>query len=194
MQYAIASGNAGKIREFEQVLSAGNYELIPQSQFNIESCAETGLTFVENAILKARHAAQHSGLAAIADDSGLIVDALHGAPGLYSARYAGEQATHADNIAKLLDELAVVDDNQRQARFCTVIVVLQHAADPLPRIYQGLWEGTILREPRGEGGFGYDPIFYVPTHNCSAAELDPRVKNSISHRGQALQLFKRDYG
>jgi XTP/dITP diphosphohydrolase len=147
---------------------------------------ETGLTFVENAILKARNAASHSGLPAIADDSGIEVDALQGAPGIYSARYAGLNASDGDNCRKLLDELKDVHELDRTARFQCLLVYMRHAEDPTPMIFQGTWEGSILMSPQGENGFGYDPVFYVPSEGCSAAELDAEVKNRLSHRGQAL--------
>ena len=147
------------------------------------------LTFVENALLKARNAASHTGLAAIADDSGIEVDALNGAPGIYSARYGGKGATDADNLRKLLEALRDVPDAERGARFVCLIVYLRHAGDPTPVIAQGIWEGRILREPRGGGGFGYDPVFWVPTHQCTSAELPAEVKNALSHRGQALRAL-----
>lgn len=182
----LASNNAGKLRELEQLLRAADARLYPQREFGIASVAETGLTFVENAILKARHAAAGSGLPAIADDSGLEVDALHGAPGIHSARYAGEQADDAANRAKLLEAMADIPQGHRQARFQCLLVYLRHAEDPTPIICQGTWEGQILTEPRGDKGFGYDPLFWVPGQNRSAAELDAGTKNALSHRGQAL--------
>jgi XTP/dITP diphosphohydrolase len=185
----LASGNAGKVREFNQLLASLDLEVVPQSRFNVPEIEETGLTFVENAILKARNAAQHTGLAALADDSGLEVDALHGAPGIYSARYAAPGASDAENLGKLLAMLDDVPEEKRTARFQCVLVYLRHALDPTPRICQGTWEGRILTAPRGANGFGYDPVFFVPTHNCSAAELPPEVKNSLSHRGQALHAL-----
>ena len=183
----LASSNAGKVREFNQLLGGLHLEVVPQSQFNVADVDETGLTFVENAILKARHAAQHPGLPALADDSGLEVDALHGAPGIYSARYAGAGASDADNLKKLLEALKDVPEQNRSARFQCVLVYLRHALDPTPLICQGTWEGRILPEARGSSGFGYDPVFFVPTHALSAAELTPQIKNSLSHRGQALR-------
>ena len=182
----LASNNPGKVREFNQLLSDTELEVVPQSTFSVPEIEETGLTFVENAILKARNAAQHTGLPAIADDSGLEVDALDGAPGIYSARYAGAGASDRDNLEKLLDALREVDEQQRSARFQCLMVYMRHGEDPTPLICQGTWEGRILFEPRGENGFGYDPVFHVPTHNCSSAELEPDVKNALSHRGQAL--------
>ena len=183
----LASSNAGKVREFNQLLGGLHLEVVPQSQFNVADVDETGLTFVENAILKARNAAQHTGLPALADDSGLEVDALHGAPGIYSARYAGAGASDADNLKKLLEALKDVPEQNRGARFQCALVYLRHALDPTPLICQGTWEGRILPEPRGSSGFGYDPVFFVPTHSLSAAELSAPIKNSLSHRGQALR-------
>lgn len=180
----LASGNAGKIKELQALLP--NYTLIPQTQFNVPEIAETGTTFIENAILKARHAAKISNLPAIADDSGLVVSALNDAPAIYSARYAGEKATDAENIIKVLRELDGVPFEKRQAYFFCVLVLMRHAADPCPIIAQGRWNGVILEQPQGENGFGYDPIFFVPSHNCSAAELPFEIKNSLSHRAQAL--------
>jgi len=183
----LASSNAGKVREFNQLLGDLQLEVVPQSQFNVADADETGLTFVENAILKARNAAQHTGLPALADDSGLEVDALHGAPGIYSARYAGPNASDTENLEKLLGMLKDVPEEKRGARFQCVLVYLRHALDPTPLICQGTWEGRILTAPRGTSGFGYDPVFFVPTHACSAAELPADTKNALSHRGQALR-------
>jgi XTP/dITP diphosphohydrolase len=185
----LASNNQGKVREMGQLLSGQNLEVLPQSAFDIPEIEETGLTFVENAILKARNATAHSGLPAIADDSGLEVDALQGAPGIYSARYAGSGATDADNNAKMLQSLEHVPDEERSARFQCLLVFMRHAEDPVPIICQGTWEGRILRSPQGENGFGYDPLFFVPEKNCSAAELPAEVKNAMSHRGKALQYL-----
>ncbi|ASF44660.1 RdgB/HAM1 family non-canonical purine NTP pyrophosphatase [Methylovulum psychrotolerans] len=184
-QIVLASGNAGKIREIQAIL-AGQV-IVPQAAFNVAECPETGCTFVENALLKARNAALQSGLPAIADDSGLIVDALHGAPGVRSARYAGEVASDQDNVQKLLSALADVPDGQRTARFVCVLALLQHAEDPCPLIAQGVWEGHILRQPVGERGFGYDPVFWVAEQQCSSAQLPAELKNALSHRGQALR-------
>jgi XTP/dITP diphosphohydrolase len=183
----LASGNPGKLREINQLLAGLDIEALPQTQFNVPDVEETGLTFVENAILKARNAAQHSGLPALADDSGIEVDAVNGEPGIYSARYAGKGASDEDNLNKLLAALKDVPDHERTARFQCVMVYMTHAQDPTPLICQGTWEGRILHEPRGTNGFGYDPVFYVPSHDCSAAELSSDVKNRLSHRGQALQ-------
>jgi XTP/dITP diphosphohydrolase len=187
----LASNNAGKVREINQLLEGAGIRVVPQGDFGVPEADETGLSFVENAILKARNAAQHSGLPAIADDSGIEVDALHGAPGIHSARYAGPRASDADNVAKLLHALDSVPESERDARFQCVLVYLRHAADPTPLICQGTWEGRILRAPRGANGFGYDPVFFVPTHGCSAAELDSTVKNDLSHRGQALRRLRQ---
>jgi XTP/dITP diphosphohydrolase len=186
----LASNNPGKVREIAAMLACrdgGRIEILPQSAFGIPEAEETGLTFVENALLKARHAARLSGLPAIADDSGLEVDALDGAPGVRSARYAGTGASDAANNARLLDELKEVPDGRRGARFRCVLVFLRHPADPSPLIAQGVWEGAILRQPRGAGGFGYDPLFFVPERGCASAELPAAEKNRLSHRGKALR-------
>ncbi|WP_029646721.1 RdgB/HAM1 family non-canonical purine NTP pyrophosphatase [Methylomicrobium lacus] len=181
----LASGNPGKIREIQALLA--EHPIVPQSDFAIGDVEETGTTFVENAIIKARHAAKLSGLPAIADDSGLVVDALDGAPGVYSARYAGPGSSDLDNLQKLLKELEGVSEAQRSARFICVLAFMRHGADPTPIIAQGVWEGKILTRPAGSNGFGYDPVFWVPTHQCASAELAPEVKNALSHRGQALR-------
>ncbi len=183
----LASNNPGKVREFNALLAGYNLEVVPQSQFGVADAEETGLTFVENALIKARNAAQHTGLAAIADDSGIEVDALNGAPGIYSARYAGVGASDRANLEKLLVDLKAVAEMQRTARFQCLMVYLRHANDPTPIIIQSAWEGRILTAPRGNGGIGYDPIFFVPTHNCSSAELPPDLKLALSHRGQAVR-------
>ncbi|CAL1239606.1 RdgB/HAM1 family non-canonical purine NTP pyrophosphatase [Candidatus Methylocalor cossyra] len=194
-----ASGNPGKLREITAILADRPVEIVPASAYALGEPAETGLTFVENALLKARHAARLSGLPAIGDDSGLEVDALGGAPGVWSARYAGEHADDAANNAKLLQELRAIPEVQRSARFRCVMVYLRHERDPSPLIAQGTWEGRILRSPRGTGGFGYDPLFFLPERGCTAAELTPQEKNRLSHRGQALRklaaaLFAPDRG
>jgi len=186
-RFVVASGNQGKLREINQLLSGLHIQGVPQTEFNVPDVEETGLTFVENAIIKARHAAQHTGLPALADDSGIEVDYLRGEPGIYSARYAGKGTSDLDNLNKLLDALKNVPDEQRTARFQCLMVLMRHDKDPTPLICQGTWEGRILYEPKGENGFGYDPIFYVPTHNCSSAELTSEIKNQLSHRGQALE-------
>ena len=190
----LASNNKGKVREFGEMLSTINLEVLPQATFNIDDADETGLTFVENAIIKARHASAIAGLPAIADDSGLEVDFLKGAPGIYSARYSGKGATDEKNLLKLLDALKDVPEEKRTARFQCVLVYMQHENDPTPIICQGTWEGVILTEPQGENGFGYDPIFYVPTHNCSSAQLNAEEKNKLSHRGQALKKLREVLG
>jgi XTP/dITP diphosphohydrolase len=186
-EIVLATNNPGKVREIARLLSPASIAVQPQGELGIDEAAETGLTFVENAILKARHAAAISARAAIADDSGLEVDALNGAPGIYSARYAGVGADDAANCDKLLKALHAVPAHRRSARFQCVMVYLRHADDPTPLICQGTWEGSILDAPRGANGFGYDPVFLVPDLGVSAAELDPDVKNARSHRGQALR-------
>jgi XTP/dITP diphosphohydrolase len=185
----LASSNKGKLKELQNILAAKDINLIPQSEFNVSDADETGLSFVENAIIKARHACEATGLPSIADDSGIEVDALNGRPGIYSARYSGKIGAEADpaNNVRLLQELADIPEAERTARFQCVIVYLRHAQDPMPLICQGTWEGRILFEEQGINGFGYDPLFYVPTHQCASAELAADVKNAISHRGQALQ-------
>ncbi|HIJ23329.1 MAG: XTP/dITP diphosphatase [Gammaproteobacteria bacterium] len=186
-QVVLATGNKGKVRELGQLLANFEMTVIPQTEFNVEEVEETGLTFVENAILKARNAAAHTGLPAIADDSGLEVDYLKGAPGIYSARYAGEDGGDAANNQKLLQALEGVVEAERSARFQCVMVFMRHAEDPVPLVAQGSWEGRILTAPQGENGFGYDPLFWVPQQGCSSAELAAEVKNKLSHRGQALK-------
>lgn len=181
----LASGNPGKIREIQAILS--DHPIAAQSEFNVIEAEETGTTFIENAIIKARNAALHCHLPAIADDSGLVVDALDGAPGVISARYAGTGSSDRDNLDKLLKDLEGVPEAARSARFICVMVFMQHASDPFPLIAQGVWEGKILTHPVGENGFGYDPVFWVPERQCASAELPAEVKNSLSHRGQALK-------
>ncbi len=183
----LATGNNGKVAELSQMLAGLNIDVVPQTAFATPEIAETGLTFVENAILKARNAAKHTDLPAIADDSGLEVDALNGAPGIHSARFAGPDASDADNNAKLLTELADLANTERTARFQCVLVYLRHENDPVPLICQGSWEGIILHTPQGENGFGYDPLFYIASESCSSAELPPKQKNQLSHRAQALR-------
>ena len=187
----LASSNKGKCAEIQYLLRDSPIELILQTTLNIPDIEETGLTFVENSILKARNAALLSGLPALADDSGLEVDCLQGAPGVYSARYAGAGAKDADLIAKLLNEMKKVDSHHRSARYHCVMTLLRFPKDPAPLICHGVWEGEILTAPRGQQGFGYDPVFYVPTHHCSAGELDPAEKNKISHRGHAMGELKQ---
>ncbi len=192
MRIVFASNNAGKSQEVAEMLRPLGLELLPQSAFYVPDIDETGLTFVENALIKARNACRHTSLPAIADDSGLEVDALDGEPGIFSSRYAGEHASDADNNSLLLAELAGIPDAQRSARFQCVMVYLRHASDPTPVICQGTWEGRILAAADGDGGFGYDPVFYVEAEGCTAARLPPQTKNRLSHRGQALRaLLKR---
>jgi len=193
-QIVLATGNPGKVREFSDILGGADLMIRPQSDFGVPDAEETGLTFVENALIKARNAATHTGRPAIADDSGLEVDALNGAPGIYSARYAGPQANSEENNRKLLHALDGLPEQDRTARFICLIVYLRHADDPTPIIAQGTWEGRILTEPQGDNGFGYDPVFYVPSHECSSAQLDPVEKNRLSHRGQAIRLFSQQMG
>lgn len=182
----IATGNAGKWKEIQTLLAPLGLDVVRQTELNVPDADETGLSFVENAILKARHAALHTGLPAIADDSGLEVDALGGAPGIYSARYAGVGASDEDNNRKLLAELHELGEHEPVARFQCVVVFMRHAADPVPLIAQGTWEGRVIASPKGSGGFGYDPLFFVPSEGCTSAELSPERKNRLSHRGQAL--------
>ncbi|MDW6090991.1 XTP/dITP diphosphatase [Vibrio rhizosphaerae] len=188
----LATGNAGKVREMSDLLADFGFEVLAQTDLNVSDVAETGTTFIENAIIKARHAAAETGLPAIADDSGLEVDALDGAPGIYSARYAGADATDQQNIEKLLAAMADVTEPQRTARFHCVLVFMKHAADPTPLVCHGVWEGSILRKPDGENGFGYDPVFWVPSEQCASAALPPSRKKQLSHRAQALhQLMQQ---
>jgi XTP/dITP diphosphohydrolase len=186
-ELVVATGNKGKLNEISQLLAPLNITVRGQQDFAIAEIEETGLTFVENAILKARNTCAHTGKPALADDSGIEVDALDGVPGIYSARYAGVGASDAANVDKLLKALHGVPEQERAARFQCVMVYLRHANDPTPIICQGTWEGRIAFEPAGANGFGYDPVFWVPQHQCTAAQLSPAVKNSLSHRGQALQ-------
>lgn len=183
----LATANKGKLREFAELLAGVGLAVRAQSEFGVLEAAETAPTFVENALIKARHASRLTGLPALADDSGLEVDHLHGAPGVWSARYGGSGASDQDNLRKLLAALAGVPADNRRARFVCLIVYLRHADDPTPVISQGVWEGSILDEPRGANGFGYDPVFLVPELDMTAAELTPEVKNRLSHRGKALR-------
>ncbi|WP_018873899.1 RdgB/HAM1 family non-canonical purine NTP pyrophosphatase [Thioalkalivibrio sp. ALJ16] len=183
----LATGNPGKLREIRALLEPLGLAVEPQSEHGVPEAAETGLTFVENAILKARNAARHTGLPAIADDSGLEVDALRGQPGIYSSRYAGADADDAANNAKLLEALTGIPPERRGARFRAVVVYLEHAEDPAPIIAEGIWSGQIAERTSGAEGFGYDPLFFVPEANCTSAELPAATKNRLSHRGQALQ-------
>ena len=189
MKLVLASGNAGKLAELRDLLGDG-FALHAQSEFGVGDADETGLSFIENAILKARHAARATGLPALGDDSGLCVDALHGAPGLYSARYAGTHGDSDANIDKLLREIDGIEDPARTARFVCVLALVRHADDPMPLVAEGRWEGRVLRARRGGNGFGYDPVFFSPLHGCSAAELPADVKNRDSHRGQALAALR----
>ncbi|HBX60347.1 MAG TPA: non-canonical purine NTP pyrophosphatase, RdgB/HAM1 family [Methylophaga sp.] len=189
----LASGNIGKLRELSQILSPLGLELIAQSDLNVAEAEETGLSFVENAIIKARNAALFTGLPAIADDSGIEVDALHGAPGIYSSRYAGPDASDTDNIEALLEAMKDVPETERTARFQCVVVFMRHAEDPTPLICQGSWQGQILQSPLGDEGFGYDPVFWVSETDCTAAELSPEQKHAISHRGKAMRQFMEEF-
>ena len=186
MRIVLASNNPGKIQEFRELLKDFALKIVPQAELGVEEVEETGLTFIENALIKARHAASKTGLPAISDDSGLAVAALQGAPGIYSARYAGANASAEDNIEKLLAALKTIPDEKRQADFHCVLVFMSHANDPTPLVCTGKWSGTILQAPVGKRGFGYDPLFYVPSEQKTAAELSPTIKNKISHRGIAL--------
>jgi XTP/dITP diphosphohydrolase len=190
-QLVLASANPGKLRELSAILDDLGYQLTAQSEFNVEEVAETGTTFVENAIIKARHAASQTGLAALADDSGIEVDALNGAPGVYSARFSGPEASDTANNALLVEKLHAVPAGQRSARYRAVIVLMRHAADPSPLICEGSWEGVIQLLPAGDGGFGYDPYFFLPELGCTSAELSAAEKNRLSHRGKALAELKR---
>ncbi len=188
----LASGNKGKLREFAELFAPLDIEVVPQSEFNVPEAEETGLTFVENAIIKARNACEHTGLPAIADDSGIEVDYLLGAPGIYSARFAGDNASDQDNLNALLSALTGVPDRERNARYQCLLVLMRHSKDPTPLICQADWQGRILNAPMGDGGFGYDPIFWVPELQCSAAELSAKQKHAISHRGRAIQKFIKE--
>jgi XTP/dITP diphosphohydrolase len=191
MRLVLASSNTGKLAELQPLLAGAGYELVTQGELGISDAIEDGHTFVENALIKARHACRGSGLPALADDSGIVVDALDGAPGLRSARYAGAHGDAASNNRKLLAELQGVPEDKRTARFVAVIVLLRHAEDPLPLVAQGVWEGRVLTAPRGENGFGYDPLFFDPLLGRGAAELEAGLKNQVSHRGKALQALKQ---
>ena len=182
----LASGNPGKLREFGRILQPLNIELIAQDHLQVPAAAETGMTFVENALLKARNAAKHTGLPALADDSGIVVAALDGAPGIRSARYAGENATDAENTSRLLQDLADIPAEKRNAKYVCLLVLVRHFADPLPLIAEGMWQGIVLDHLQGDGGFGYDPIFYLTEKCCTVAELSAAEKDSLSHRGKAI--------
>lgn len=189
MKVVLASNNPGKLRELDAVLRPMGWELVAQGDLGVPEAEETGTTFEANALLKARHAAACTGLAALADDSGIEVDALDGRPGVYSARYAGPQCDDEANNRLLLQELEGVPEEQRGACYQCVIALVRTAEDPDPLIARGAWEGRILEAPQGHNGFGYDPLFYVPTHGCASAELEPDVKNALSHRGAALRAL-----
>ncbi|MCG5501122.1 RdgB/HAM1 family non-canonical purine NTP pyrophosphatase [Ectothiorhodospira lacustris] len=186
MKIVLATGNAGKVREFADLLAGSGHEVLPQSDFQVREAEETGLSFVENAILKARNAAEQTGLPAMADDSGIEVDALDGAPGIYSARYAGPGAAAGQNNSKLLEALKGVPEGRRTARFRCIIAFLRHARDPSPILCEGTWEGAVALRPAGDGGHGYDPVFLVPELGLTAAQISAEEKNRRSHRGQAL--------
>jgi XTP/dITP diphosphohydrolase len=189
-QLVLATSNKGKLAELQPLLADAGYVLVTQGELGVEDAVEDGLSFIENAILKARHAWAATGLPALADDSGLVVDALDGEPGLYSARYAGAHGDSAANIARLLERMQGLEGEQRRAHFHCVIVLMRHARDPQPLVVEGRWPGYVLEAPRGEGGFGYDPVFLVPEQQHTAAELDPALKNRISHRGLALAALR----
>lgn len=190
----LASGNTGKLAEFRGLFAGGDLEFVAQAALGVDDAEETGTTFVENALIKARHAARATGLPALADDSGLCVDHLNGAPGLYSARYAGRHGDHAANNARLLAELDGVPAERRGAFFICVLVLLRHADDPAPLVAEGRWHGRVLASAQGRGGFGYDPLFLPRDADVSAAELDPALKNRLSHRGQALAVLRARLG
>jgi XTP/dITP diphosphohydrolase len=191
----LASGNRGKLNELSDLLQSLNYQIYSQAELGVPEVLETGTTFVENAIIKARNAAQHTGFAALADDSGIEIDVLDGAPGVYSARFSGDDATDQKNNALLVEKLRGVSMAERTARYRAVIVYMRHASDPSPIICEGSWEGLIQLEPQGSGGFGYDPHFFLPEKSCTSAELSAEEKNNLSHRGQALrQLVNRLQG
>jgi XTP/dITP diphosphohydrolase len=197
-KWVLATGNKGKVQEMSELLNSFSIEVLPQSQFEVSDVAETGTTFVENAIIKARHAAKVTGLPAIADDSGLEVDFLNGQPGIHSARFAGENATDQENIELLLSKLEGIGTEQRSARFQCVLVYLRHELDPTPIICQGTWQGTITESLQGENGFGYDPVFWVESEQSTSAQLSKQRKAELSHRGQALgklvELLKKQLG
>lgn len=192
MKVTLASSNKGKLAEFQQLLSELSFSVVPQSDFQIPDAIENGLSFVENALIKARHASRLTGLPAIADDSGLEVDRLNGAPGIYSSRFSGENATDEKNNQRLLSLLNDTPESERTARFQCVLVYMRHPEDPTPIICQGSWEGLISPAPKGKNGFGYDPIFFVPEFGCTSAQLEKTEKNKISHRGKAMaQLLEK---
>ena len=190
MKIVLATGNKGKLAEFQHLLESLPFDILPQSDFEVPEAVEDGLSFVENALIKARHASRLTDLPAIADDSGLEVDALNGAPGIYSSRFSGENATDRQNNLRLLSLLQEVPREQRTARFHCLLVYLRHAKDPTPLICQGTWEGLIGFTPEGDNGFGYDPLFYIPELGCSSAQLGKEEKNRISHRAKAMALLQ----
>ena len=190
MKIVLATGNKGKLAEFQHLLESLPFDILPQSDFEVPEAVEDGLSFVENALIKARHAARLTALPAIADDSGLEVDALNGAPGIYSSRFSGENATDEQNNLRLLSLLQEVPREQRTARFHCLLVYLRHAEDPTPLICQGTWEGLIGFTPEGDNGFGYDPLFYIPELGCTSAQLGKEEKNRISHRAKAMALLQ----
>jgi XTP/dITP diphosphohydrolase len=185
----LATGNSGKVREMNSVLAELGFEVISQRDLNVEDAIEDGLSFIENSLIKSRHASRITGLPAVADDSGISVDALNGAPGIYSARYAGDTCDDQANNDLLLENMRHVTETDRGAQFVCVLSYVRHAEDPLPLIAQGIWQGSLLFEERGSEGFGYDPLFWVPTHNLASAELEPNIKRRISHRAKALDLL-----
>lgn len=191
VKLVIASGNQGKITEIKHALKNTHFELISQNEFNVAEAEENGLSFIENALIKARNAARHTGLAALADDSGLVVDALCGAPGIYSARYAGPDASDEDNVRKLLQQLKETPNTEASAHFHCAMAFVRHEKDAAPIIAEGVWHGRIVDTPKGENGFGYDPIFYLDSPGCTAAELSKDEKNSFSHRGLAIKELSR---
>jgi XTP/dITP diphosphohydrolase len=193
MKIVLASSNEGKVKEIQAMMKDLNVNIVLQSQFQIPDVEETGLSFIENALIKARHASQISSLPALADDSGLVVDALQGAPGIYSARYARKGATDKENIDKLLQTMKSLPTQQRHAHFYCVIAFVRHSCDPVPLICQAKWDGVILDAPKGQNGFGYDPVFYIPSLHSTAAQLNPEQKNTLSHRAKALQLFIKQF-
>lgn len=190
MKWVLASNNAGKLSEFRALFAGSGIEVVPQGEFGVEDADESGAGFIENALIKARHAATRTGLPAIADDSGLCVDALQGAPGIHSARFAGTHGDAAANNNRLLAKLEGVPEDARSAQFVCVLAFVRHGQDPLPVIAEGRWTGRILTAEEGDGGFGYDPLFHDPRHGCSAAAMPPALKNTLSHRARALTQLR----
>lgn len=185
----LASGNRGKLSELDAILAPLGWTVMPQMEWGIDEAVEDGLSFIENALIKARHASEHTGLPALGDDSGLVVDALNGGPGIFSARFAGPGADAAANNQKLLSEMAGVPESERGAHFYCAMALVRHADDPVPLLATGRWNGRVMESLSGDGGFGYDPLFWVPGQECSSAELPTRLKNQLSHRGQALAVL-----